>query len=743
MRYLKSLVVFLLLFTLVPITSASAETAKNIVVIDPGHGGIYGGTAGYSGSRTGYYEKHANLEVSMKLKAELERRGYEVFMTRTSDTYFARPNSEDLKARTKKSNDYVKGKNDRAIFISVHHNASSSPGFRGYETYYWDKNDGIDPNYPPDPLQVKYSPDSKRLAHAIHGNVLQNAPIPEGRGILSEALYVTRNAQMPSVLLEVGYMSNPTEEALIKQSSFQSKVAVGVSNGVDNFFNTYSVYDHNGVLIATYNNKQQALDFAAKQTNVRVVYDRTNTEVYNNIKRDFAVYHSSMLSFKHYFVSQQEAIKFAEGWRNTRVVDNRNGKVLWSNYLPPKYEVHHASQGLLKKLYDEKSAVDYAAGYANTRVIDKSNSYILWSNYMKKNYQVTHPQKGNLVAFFSKNEAVDYAKKFANTKVVNKTNNKVEFDNTDPNHKYTFNKEEISAENRTLTAIEVSKTLYPNGFSSSSAHKKVILTTAFEYADALSAGPLAAQYSNAPILLSGADTIRPEVIAEMKRLGAQEVVVIGGPDAISESVVNQLKGQGLKTDRISGSTRYETNEKVNQRLTGVKEAMVVSGRNYPDALSAASVAVNRNASIVLLSDNKVDQPTLDYLNAKKVSVIGGDQVVSTSQENQIKTFIGADLVTRLGGETRYETNIAVLNHYNDVLSPKVLVSTGRNFPDALASSSLSKANNAPLLLTGDKMTDGLHEYTQSLGQNAAVEKVKVIGGSVNSQVIDQIVNNMK
>ncbi|MGD7043310.1 cell wall-binding repeat-containing protein [Jeotgalibacillus proteolyticus] len=744
MQKLKVLLVSILLFSCFSF-SGQAETAKNIVVIDPGHGGMYSGTKGYSGASTGYFEKHANLEVSLKLKAELLKRGYEVVMTRETDRHLSSSSSSaDLRARMSFANNYVKGKNDQAVFISVHHNATGTPSYRGYETYYFDIDTGIDPNYPPDPMQIHYSPESKKMARAIHTSTLANAPIPEGRGMVPMDFYVTRNAQMPSVLLEVGYMSNPTEEKLIKESGFQQKVAVGVANGVDNYFDTYTVYDHNGNAIYSSSSKESALNYAKARKNVRVVHIKSNQEIFSNISYPYGVYHASLTTFKQYFTNENEAIAFAEKWKNTRVIDNERSRILWSNYLTPDFHVIHSSKGVISREYDEKTAITEAKKLRNTNVVNQKTKSVVWSNYMSKNYEVLHDSKGLLTSFYNEQEAVTYSKLWKNTKVKNKSNGKIIYQNADPSYSYSFKTDKVSAADRMLTAISVSKELYPNGFSSNKSQKTVVLATAFDFADALTAGPYAAQLDNAPILLTRTDSVSAELKNELKRLKTEKVVIIGGTGAVSNGVLNQIKNMGYTVERVSGSNRYETNLQINAKLKNVKSSILVSGTNYPDALGATPVAVNNNSSIVLAQETKLREETAAYLQNKTVTIVGGTLVVSETIEDSLKTDIGGDRVVRLSGKSRYETLAAVLTHFKrDLHSGSVLVSTGTNFPDALTASSLSKKYSSPLILVGDRLHPALETYMTSYGKEHVVERVITVGGVVGKTPLERIVQLSK
>ncbi len=398
----------------------AADNGK-VVILDPGHGGVYGGTSGYSGVQTGYYEKKANLESANKIQHVLEDKGYTVHMTRTNDKDFGTPVHIDLRNRIGLANKWAEGNNDNSIFLSIHHNAAPyGPGVRGYETYYFDIDNGIDPNYPPDDMQIKYSPESKRLANIIHSEVLNNVSMTEGpQGITGNDLYVTRNAQMPSALLELGYMSNPQEEKLIKSDSFQQQFADAVGDAVDQFFSVYEVYDYKNNRLEIFNDKSAALNYAKTKDNVYVFDKSSQQRIFSNISKRYGVYHSSNSSINKLFYSKVDALDYSEYWKHTRVVDNETGEILWSNYLSKDFVVEHPSNGVLSKNYQAQAAINYAKQWKHTSVINTKTHEVLWTNYLSKKFDVKHPDKGVLKEFYHKVPAVEYAKTWDSTEVVN------------------------------------------------------------------------------------------------------------------------------------------------------------------------------------------------------------------------------------------------------------------------------------------------------------------------------------
>ncbi|MGK7376440.1 cell wall-binding repeat-containing protein [Planococcus sp. 1R117A] len=745
----KILFVLILLLAISFSPKDTSAAGKPTIILDPGHGGMYGGTAGYSGNRTGYYEKHANLEISKRIKSELEKLGFAVKMTRTADTHFnSYSSSSDLISRMRVANNMAVGNNDNSVFVSVHHNATTSPTYGGYETYYFNKA-YTDYNYPPDKMQAHYSPESQRLANVTHNSVISSG-VREGRGIVPNSLYVTRNAQMPAVLLEVGYMSNPTEERMIKTAEFQQKVAVSFAKGVNSFFNVYVVNDANGKALRHYTSKTDALNYAKTVSGSYVTYKKTGA-VQTTASAPaptpapapipvvkplvYGVYHSAVKINNNMFATQQEAEKYAAQWKNTRVVHTTTGNVVWSNYMPLKYTVQDGSKNDVKKFYQKDQAIAYAQKLAKASVIDNTTQDILWSNFQRKNFVVRSKDKGVMADFYNREEARSYAALWPNSELFDIWAQKVIYTNPKTTA-YTYSPKNIIGKDRIATAIEVSKQLYPTGFASTKAKKTVVLATSHGYADALSAGPLAAHYGNAPILLNKQATLSANVEAEIKRLKANHIIMVGGTGSLSAGIESKLKGMGVTVERLSGADRYATNAKINSKLPNTSGVFVASGNGFPDALTAASAAVVKNWPIVLVNERLATPDRLNNAFGDDIVIIGGTSSVPTKIETNLEKLIGSDKVLRLSGPTRYETSTAVLNYYSDeFISNSLIVSSGANYPDALVSSTLTKRYNAPLFLVPEgNMPTSLTNTLKTNSTEKLINRIYYVGGTIPDSV---------
>jgi N-acetylmuramoyl-L-alanine amidase len=178
-------------------SSSGGDGSPVTVVIDAGHGGFDRG--GIPGQRVS--EKDMTLDVARRLKSVLEASGYRVVMTRDSDVFVP------LGTRCAIANS-----NRNAIFVSVHFNSATRSGASGIETYF-------------------YNRDSLSLASAIHHYVAGGAP-SSNRGVRRRGYYVLRRTNMPSVLVECGFLTNPTEAGYAQNASYRQKLAEAIAAGV-------------------------------------------------------------------------------------------------------------------------------------------------------------------------------------------------------------------------------------------------------------------------------------------------------------------------------------------------------------------------------------------------------------------------------------------------------------------------------------------------------------------------------
>jgi len=211
-------------------------------MLDPGHGGDDGGAKGHKGLT----EKAAALAIAKATGAKLEAAGFQAVYTRENDSFI--PLWDRARAANAQGAD---------IFISLHLNAARAKGAWGSEVFFLSLGKGDDDDVValenagagpmgsgPDSVvasilddlaQKAFLQDSERLAVAVQGKLNRLARIKE-RGVKQAPFIVLRGAAMPAILVEVAFISNPVEEAKLKDPAFQAKVAEAITMGVRLYF---------------------------------------------------------------------------------------------------------------------------------------------------------------------------------------------------------------------------------------------------------------------------------------------------------------------------------------------------------------------------------------------------------------------------------------------------------------------------------------------------------------------------
>jgi len=185
----------------------NVTSGRQLVVIDPGHGGPDVGA-----TRNGVYEKDIVLVISKQLGRILQQMGYSVVYTRTEDIDL------DLEPRVQ-----IAEKSKASVFVSVHVNSfdANASQVSGIETYY-----------------APGASLGKNLAELVHEQILASTGAND-RGVRSARFYVIRNTSMPAILVETGYITNPSEAARLVNPSYQDRMAEAIAKGVDQFLKSY------------------------------------------------------------------------------------------------------------------------------------------------------------------------------------------------------------------------------------------------------------------------------------------------------------------------------------------------------------------------------------------------------------------------------------------------------------------------------------------------------------------------
>lgn len=193
-------------------------TYRPTIVIDPGHGGEDGGAI----TSNNIPEKNINLSISLKLRDLFQSNGFNVIMTRETDTDLS--NGDDNAKRTDINNrvDIFNSSQDN-IVISIHQNKFTQSQYNGTQIFY---SDNVD--------------DSKNLAECVRQSVVTLLQ-PDNNRLCKEVgseIYILDNSQVPSILVECGFLSNEKEAKMLQSDEYQSELAYSIFLGFMEYYYT-------------------------------------------------------------------------------------------------------------------------------------------------------------------------------------------------------------------------------------------------------------------------------------------------------------------------------------------------------------------------------------------------------------------------------------------------------------------------------------------------------------------------
>lgn len=203
--------------------ASNQKSSKNYtVVLDAGHGGEDGGAVGFNN----ICEKDINLSIALGLRDLLEASGYNVIMTRQEDTAIYDESCKSL--REKKRSDLKnrleiikENSQDSNIFISVHQNKFTDPKYSGSQIFY-----------------SKNNPLSQELATYIKQSIVELIQPDNTREIKpgDKNIYLLHNAEIPSAIVECGFLSNEEEAKKLNTKQYQGQLAFCIYCGIANYF---------------------------------------------------------------------------------------------------------------------------------------------------------------------------------------------------------------------------------------------------------------------------------------------------------------------------------------------------------------------------------------------------------------------------------------------------------------------------------------------------------------------------
>ncbi|WP_409252049.1 S8 family serine peptidase [Bacillus sp. SCS-153A] len=249
----------------------------------------------------------------------------------------------------------------------------------------------------------------------------------------------------------------------------------------------------------------------------------------------------------------------------------------------------------------------------------------------------------------------------------------------------------------------------------------VIIASGNKFPDSLAASPLSSYLDSPILLLKG--RLDEKVLKELDRLKPTHAIIIGGKNAVSQDIEKAIQAEAIQTMRVSGIDRYETAIAINNVIPySTNKAFVVSGENYPDALSIASYSGSKQYPVLFVQKDKVSKSVENYLKSNSITkayVIGGEGVISKEVNDHLPSPY------RIYGADRFETNKKVHQLFSNDQTPTIYFATGWNFPDALSISPLASRTESPVVLV-DKEENSVMEATIELFQNK--NDYRILGG---------------
>ena len=281
----------------------------------------------------------------------------------------------------------------------------------------------------------------------------------------------------------------------------------------------------------------------------------------------------------------------------------------------------------------------------------------------------------------------------------------------------------IAGKDRIATSIEISKAMFNES-------DNVVLASGFNFADALSAGQLAAAL-NAPLILSS-DQLDSRTSDEIAKLKPKNIYIVGGENALGSNIEESVKStvNDINIERLKGNNRYETSVKVMEKTKEFVDAeylLIASGKNFPDALSATSFMADHKALMVLSDGNSYPKSDL-----QEIAIGGVNQL-------PLNGFTGE----RIAGNDRYQTALAIAKRSFEN-NENAILANSKVFADSLSAVSVAKNYKAPIILTdNENLTQSTKSYLENMNSVTIIGGEKSVSSNIFSNPTAEEVNEMK
>lgn len=196
------------------VSSDKVTKEKEVIVVDCGHGEQDPGKVGVGD----ILEKDVNLQIGKKVEKKLKKKGYEVVMTRTDDKMLAEEGSDNKKVQDMKARVALINKTAPILAISVHQNSYSDTAVHGSQVFYY-----------------SHSTEGEEAAKIMQETLLEADEDNKRQAKANDTYYLLKRTEVPTIIIECGFLSNPEEAALLAGDEYQEKIASAIVKGIEKY----------------------------------------------------------------------------------------------------------------------------------------------------------------------------------------------------------------------------------------------------------------------------------------------------------------------------------------------------------------------------------------------------------------------------------------------------------------------------------------------------------------------------
>ena len=193
------------------VSSGKVTAKNNVIVLDSGHGGDDPGKIGVNQAK----EKEVNLNISKKIKKRLEKKGCQVVMTREKDVMLGDPEAGNKKIHDMKARVELINKTMPQAAVSIHQNSYQDEQIHGAQVFYY-----------------SHSKDGKRMAEVMQKALLAVDEENTRQAKANDTYYLLKRTEVPTIIVECGFLSNPEEAAKLIDPEYQKKLADAIVEGI-------------------------------------------------------------------------------------------------------------------------------------------------------------------------------------------------------------------------------------------------------------------------------------------------------------------------------------------------------------------------------------------------------------------------------------------------------------------------------------------------------------------------------